>query len=129
MLKKLGGGGPYQGQPSSWLWQVAWDNLPAFLPFYQAPLWDAPRKHNPVLPPEFRFMVDLLVGFALGKQVIDYAWQVVSQNLRPPVPPDQPWVDPAMEMLTPVGQHHTIPSLLHRSLARARPGGQELGWW
>jgi hypothetical protein len=59
--------GPYPGQPSSRHWQVA-------------------RTWDPVLPPDFRFVVGFLPGFALGNPVVDLirrAWEQVSV-----LPPD-----------------------------------------
>jgi hypothetical protein len=44
--------GPYPGQPSSRHWQVA-------------------RTWDPVSPPDFRFVVGFLLGFALGNPVVD----------------------------------------------------------
>ena len=46
--------GPYPGQPPSRRWQVAW-------------AW------GPVSPPDFRFVVGLLLGFALWNPVVDLA--------------------------------------------------------
>jgi hypothetical protein len=123
------GAGPYQEQPLSWHWQVGWDDLLVPLPFHQAPLWNAPRQQDPVSLPDFCLVIGLLVRFTLGKEVVESAWWVASQNLRLPLPPGQPWVDLAMKMPTPLGQRHTFCFLPRRSLARACPGGQELGWW
>jgi hypothetical protein len=38
------------------------------------------REWVSVSPPDFCHMVGLLLGLALGAQVLDLAWQAVSQN-------------------------------------------------
>ncbi len=48
--------GPYPGQPSSRHWQVA-------------------RTWDPVLPPDFCFVVGFLLGIALGNPVVDLVRQ------------------------------------------------------
>ena len=59
--------GPYPGQPPFRRWQVAW-------------AW------GPVSPPDFRFMVGLLLGLALWNPVVDLArW---ARKLVSVVPPE-----------------------------------------
>ena len=48
--------GPYPGQLSSHHWQVA-------------------RTWDPISPPDFRFVVGFLLGFALGNPVVGLAWR------------------------------------------------------
>ncbi len=84
--------GPYPGQPSSRHWQVArtWDPvLPpdfcivvGFLLGFAlvVDLVRRARERVSVSPPDFCHLVGLLLGLALGDQVVDLAWQAVSQN-------------------------------------------------
>ncbi len=58
--------GPYPGQPLSRHWQAA-------------------RTWDPVLPPDFCFMVGFLLGFALGNPVVDLVWRARERvSISPP---------------------------------------------
>jgi hypothetical protein len=58
--------GPYLGQPSSHHWQVA-------------------RTWDPVLLPDFCFVIGSLLGFALGNPVVDLVWRARERvSVSPP---------------------------------------------